>query len=195
MRIEFIKSAALPEQFPRHTLPEITLAGRSNVGKSSLINRLAGGGGIARVSKRPGCTRMLNFFSLGGKACLVDMPGYGFARVSRDERGRWSEIIETYLEERDNLSGVVVIMDANIPPTELDLEMLNYAKTLGVPVLPVATKADRIPKSRRKAALAAFASQLGNGVDQVLAFSAENGDGLPELARWIASACGLARLA
>jgi GTP-binding protein len=195
MKVEFVKSAAAPDQFPRHPLPEIALAGRSNVGKSSLLNCLAGRKAVARVSGRPGCTRLLNFFSVDGALCLVDLPGYGYAKVSRAERAGWAEVIDEYLEERDNLSGLIVIMDAGLPPTDLDLQMLRFASTLGIPVLPVATKADRLAKNKKKAALDAFAAAMGNETERLVAFSARTGEGRADVAKWIASACGLGRLA
>ncbi|MBI5528891.1 MAG: YihA family ribosome biogenesis GTP-binding protein [Deltaproteobacteria bacterium] len=195
MKVEFVKSAAEADQFPRHPLPEIALAGRSNVGKSSLLNCLAGRRGVARVSGRPGCTRLLNFFSVDAALCLVDLPGYGYAKVSRAERTRWAEVVDEYLEERDNLSGLIVIMDAALPPTDLDLEMLRFASTLGIPVLPVATKADKLAKNRKRAVLDSFAAAIGDGSERVVAFSARTGEGRPDVAKWIASACGLGRLA
>lgn len=194
MKVAFIKSAAESDQFPRHPLPEIALAGRSNVGKSSLLNCLAGKKGLARVSKRPGCTRLLNFFSVDGAFCVVDLPGYGFAKVSRDERARWADVVDDYLEERDNLSGLVVVMDAGLPPADLDLQMLRFASTLGIPVLPVATKADKLPKNTRKATLDAFSASIGDGCDGLVSFSANSGEGRTEVAKWMASACGLGKI-
>ena len=194
MNIEFLTSAARDGQFPRHQLPEIAFAGRSNVGKSSLINQLAGRSGVARTSKKPGCTRTLNFYAVERRLCLVDLPGYGFAKVSQSERGTWREAIDAYLEGRDNLEGIVVVVDASIPPSDLDVEMIAYACTLGAPVLAVATKADKVPKGRRAKALSELSRAFGRGPGAVLPFSAETGEGRKELLGWIADTCGAGRL-
>ena len=222
MNVEFITSAAEPGQFPRHPLPEVAFAGRSNVGKSSLINRLAGRARVARVSKNPGCTKTLNFFAVERRLCLVDLPGYGFARVSHEEREAWRDAIDEYLQERDNLAGVAVVVDASTPPSDLDVEMIGYACTLGAPVIAVATKVDRLAKHKRSQALAALSRAFGGGpavhgkrvlssdpagggtrVERralcgpgaVLPFSAETGEGRRELLGWITDTCGTARLA
>jgi GTP-binding protein len=192
MKIEFLKSAGTSEDFPKHRIPEIALAGRSNVGKSSLVNRIAPQKPPARISKKPGCTRTMNFYVVDQRACLVDLPGYGFARVSKSERAGWADLIDEYLEDRDNLSGVVVVMDATIPPTATDLQMLDFASTLDVPVLAVATKFDRIPKAKRIPRMDAFKRGLPTGT-KVLAFSAESGEGREDLLFWIAASCGVQR--
>ena len=136
MKAEFFTSCASPLQFPKAFLPEIALAGRSNVGKSSLINRITGQGKLARVSGHPGCTRTLNFYILAGKVSLVDLPGYGFAKVSRSERNQWSGLIGEYLETRSNLAGVAVKMDSSVPPSKLDIQMFEYLESMDIPFLP-----------------------------------------------------------
>jgi GTP-binding protein len=192
MKIEFMKSVADEGGFPRHIIPEIAFAGRSNVGKSSMLNCLARMKSLARISKKPGCTRTLNFYSVDGRACLVDLPGYGFAKVSKEERAGWAGLIDDYLEERDNLAGVVVVMDSTIPPSPLDLEMIRFATSLDLPVLPVVTRFDKIPASKRAPALAALGKSLPAGFKAV-PFSSENGEGRDVVLAWIASSCGISR--
>ena len=199
--IEFLTSAAKDGQFPRHALPEVAFAGRSNVGKSSLINALAQRTGIARTSKNPGCTRTLNFYAVGRRLCLVDLPGYGFAKVSQSERVDWRDAIDAYLQGRDNLAGIAVVVDASIPPSELDVGMIGYACTLGVPVIAVATKVDRLARGRRAASLAALSRSFGrggglaSGPGAVMPFSSVSGEGRRELLGWIGDTCGGGRLA
>ena len=194
VQIEFLTSAAKDGQFPRHQLPEIAFAGRSNVGKSSLINALAQRKGVARTSKNPGCTRTLNFYVVERRLCLVDLPGYGFARVSHAERQDWRGAIDAYLQERDNLAGVAVVVDASIPPSELDVEMIAYACTLGAPVVAVATKADRLVKSAREKSFGALSRAFGRGPGAVMPFSSETGEGRRELLGWVADSCGVGRI-
>jgi GTP-binding protein len=194
VEIEFLTSAAKDGQFPRHQLPEVAFAGRSNVGKSSLINALAQRNGVARTSKNPGCTQTLNFYAVGRRICLVDLPGYGFARVSHAAREDWREAIDAYLQGRGNLVGLAVVVDASIPPSDLDIGMISYACTLNSPVIAVATKVDKLPRSRRGASLAALGRAFGEGPGSVMPFSSETGEGRRELLGWIADRCGVGRL-
>ncbi|MFA6034872.1 MAG: ribosome biogenesis GTP-binding protein YihA/YsxC [Myxococcota bacterium] len=185
MKYEFLRSASEPEHFPPHRLPEIALAGRSNVGKSSLLNRISASAKLARTSKRPGCTRTLNFFKTDENFSIVDLPGYGYAKVSQAERKQWLGVIDSYLQERDNVVGVVVVMDVNVPPSPLDLDMLRYAAELDLAVLPVATKTDKLTKAKRFMAFQTFKKALGPVGENVVFFSTETGEGAREIVSWM----------
>lgn len=179
--IEFIGSADRPSLFPASGLPEIAFAGRSNVGKSSLINRLLKRKNLARVSTTPGKTRLINFFLVDGKFHLVDLPGYGYARRSKAERQRWAEFLEAYLKNRETLRAVVLLIDVSIPPVASDEEMLAWLAHYGVAVVPVLTKAD-------KAKQAAISRRVRTMKDMgpcegPLVVSARKGQGIPELWR------------
>lgn len=138
--------AALPKQYPQDDLPEIAFAGRSNVGKSSFINSMINRVNLARTSGKPGKTRTINFYIINDEFRLVDLPGYGYAKVSMSERKNWGEIIEKYLRNRDNLKEVVLIVDIRHEPTEQDVMMYNWIKSFGYRGLVIATKADKISK-------------------------------------------------
>ena len=157
---ELLTSAAGPEGFPRHALPEVAFVGRSNVGKSSLLNRLSARRSLARTSATPGKTRLLNFFRVrreSGELVLVDLPGYGYAKVSRMERRDWKRLVEGYLERRANLRLVVLLQDVrrDLGPDELDL--LPWLAARGVAVVGAATKVDRLSARERGRRLAALA--------------------------------------
>jgi len=162
--------------------------GRSNVGKSSMINALSGRRKLVRVSNTPGRTRTINFFDVDveneGKAHLVrfaDLPGYGFAKVSKTERAQWQTMITTYLEKRRDLKVVVSIIDAEVGPTSDDFQTLDYLQEAKRPILVVATKIDRLPKARRKPRLNDLAEQLSLPREAILAFSATDKLGLDEV--------------
>jgi len=185
---KFLTSSALPADWPDPSLPEVAFVGRSNVGKSSMINSLAGRRKLVRVSKTPGRTRMINYFEVAlqtngtaHRLRVVDLPGYGFARVAKSERERWDEMISTYLEKRQNLQVVVSIIDAEIGPTHADQQMLDYLSELRPGVLVVATKIDRLPKAKRKPRWKEIAAQLGLSPDRVVPFSAVEGIGAEEV--------------
>lgn len=148
-KVEFITSAAQRSQYPEDNLPEIVLSGRSNVGKSSFINSILGRKKVAYVSGNPGKTQTLNFFRINEEFYFVDVPGYGYARVSKTERQRFGEMIEEYLVYRKQLSLVVLLVDFRHPPSEDDILMYQYLKTYQIPVLVVGTKLDKIPKTKR----------------------------------------------
>lgn len=185
--VEFLKSATREEEWPRDGTRELAFVGRSNVGKSTLINRLVNRKGLARVSSTPGRTRLLNFFDVevqaGGEERRVrfcDLPGYGFAKVSKAERAQWAKMIERYLERREELAGVVVILDARHGPTEDDLQMFEWLHAKGRRAIAVATKLDKLPKARRLPAVARIAKTLDL---PVIGFSGEEGTGREELWR------------
>lgn len=141
-------SAVSSKQYPETDIPEIALAGRSNVGKSSFINTLLNRKNFARTSSTPGKTQLLNFYNIDDSVHFVDVPGYGYARVSKKERERWGAMIEEYLTQRENLQAVVSLVDLRHEPTEDDKLMYNFLKFYEIPVIVVATKADKIPRSK-----------------------------------------------
>lgn len=167
---------------PDPVLPEVAFAGRSNVGKSSLLNRLVGRRKLARVSRTPGRTQEINFFRLNDAIVLADLPGYGFARVGKDRRRTWRALIEGYLGGSPALRGVVLLVDARHDPSPDDLAMREYLGELGVPVLIALTKWDKLNATARRAQLAALATALDVSEDQVVPTSAETGHGRDELA-------------
>ena len=179
----FAISCAAPNQFPPPTGPEVAFAGRSNAGKSSTLNRLCGQRKLAHVSKTPGRTQMINFFSLDNGAQLVDLPGYGFARAPEAERRRWGRLIEAYLREREALRGLVIVMDIRHPLTDYDWQMLDWCAGQGLPVHILLNKADKLKRGAMQKALMSVERQLGDeGVDAtVQVFSAAKGQGLDRL--------------
>jgi GTP-binding protein len=172
---------------PETTLPEIAFAGRSNVGKSSLINRLLRRKKAARVSNTPGRTREINFFEVNGKFILADLPGYGYARVSKERKAAWRPLIEGYLRGSPALRGVVQLLDARRVPSDDDLHMLDFLAEVGTPTIVVATKIDKLPRAQRSARVEALAREAGIDLEQVIPFSAVDGDGRDELAEAIAN--------
>jgi GTP-binding protein len=157
---ELLTSAAAPEGFPAHELPEVAIVGRSNVGKSSLINRMTARRSLARTSATPGKTRLLNFFRIvrpEGALVLVDLPGYGYAKVSREERRSWQALVERYLARRRNLRLALLLQDVRRDPGADEIDFLPWLAARGVPVLGAATKVDRLSARERAARLAALA--------------------------------------
>ena len=147
-KAEFIISAVGPNQYPDDALPEIALAGRSNVGKSSLINRMIHRKNLARTSSTPGKTQHLNYYRINDALYFVDFPGYGYAKVSKTQRQVWGTMIEKYLLERETLKLVMLVVDLRHPPSKDDELMYDWLKHYDLPICVIATKADKIPKSR-----------------------------------------------
>jgi GTP-binding protein len=183
---EFQKTATKPQEWPQGPIPEIAFVGRSNVGKSSMLNALTRKKKLARVSATPGRTRALQFFDVSYRPTpkarpralrLCDLPGYGYAKVSRDERDRWGAMIEDYLRDRDVLRAVVLIVDARHAPPESDADALAFLSSAGRRVVVAATKIDKLPKTRRGAALQAVERALGVARGDVVPFSAIEGTG------------------
>jgi len=172
---------------PRLELPEVAFAGRSNVGKSSLLNRLVRRKAFARVSRTPGRTREINFFGVNGQLVLVDLPGYGYARASHEQRAAWGPLIEHYLSTSEALRGVVQLLDVRHDPTDDDRAMLEFLAELGVPTVVVLTKIDKLASARRDERIDAVAGAIGLPEDQVIPFSAVTGAGRDELAAAIVS--------
>jgi len=172
---------------PETTLPEIAFAGRSNVGKSSLLNRLVRRKAFARVSRTPGRTREINFFEVNGRFVLADLPGYGYARISKERRAEWRPLIEGYLRRSANLRGVVLLIDARRDPTDDDLQMLDFLSEVGAPTIVALTKVDKLGTSARAARIRLLPAALGLDDEQVIPFSAHTGLGRDELAAAIVS--------
>ena len=170
---------------PEPGLPEIAFAGRSNVGKSSLINRLLHRKKFARVSNTPGRTREINFFGVNGQFVLADLPGYGYARVSKTQRATWRPLIEGYLERSPALRGVVQLLDARRVPSDDDLQMLDFLADVKVPTIVVATKVDKLRASDLARRVEELARDAGVEEEQVIPFSAVTGSGRDELAEAI----------
>lgn len=181
-KAEFIISAVGPNQYPEDALPEIALAGRSNVGKSSLINRMINRKNLARTSSTPGKTQHLNYYRINDRVYFVDVPGYGYAKVSKSQREVWGKMIEKYLLERETLKLVLQIIDLRHPPTKDDELMYDWLKAYELPVCVVATKADKVPKSRWQKHLKIIKEALVlRAGDSLILFSAEEGIGKEEL--------------
>lgn len=184
-KAEFILSAVEPSKFLHDGLPQIAFAGRSNVGKSSVINRVLGRKNFAHVGATPGKTTQVNYFKIDGKAYLVDLPGYGYAKVSKAERDRWGRLMENYFAA-GLISLGVQIVDARHKPTADDLTMVQWFYDSGCPVLIVANKLDKLKKSEIEPNLTTIRQTLcPNGEAEVIPFSAETGVGKEELIRQI----------
>lgn len=175
-KAEIVTSAVSPDQYPKSQLAEIALAGRSNVGKSSFINRMLGRKHLVRTSSKPGKTRTLNFYNINDQFHFVDVPGYGYAKVSKQERNKWGQMMEAYFESRQQLSCVVLIVDSRHRPTKEDIQMFDYVSYLQIPLIVVATKYDKLKKNQQSKQLNLIKESLQ--VDQsvpVIPFSAETG--------------------
>lgn len=178
VKSEFIKSVQDPKDFPLDILPEIAFAGRSNVGKSSLINTLLGRKGIAKISSTPGKTRLINFFVVNDRIRFVDLPGYGYARVPIKVRQGWRPMVEAYLSSRKALCLVVVIVDIRRVPSEGDKELFRWLDHHGLKGCLIATKVDKLSRNRRKGQLATITETLGN---EPIPFSSVTKEGKREL--------------
>ena len=175
---EFIKSATRPAHYPEESLSEIAFAGRSNVGKSSLINVLVNRKNLVRTSNTPGRTQLINFFRINNTFTFVDLPGYGFAKVPLSVKKEWGPMMQTYLSKRTNLRGVVLILDVRRIPSEEDLQMLQWLRGCGIPPLIVVTKCDKLSKSQRAKQVAVIARQIGIEAGELCLFSALSREGL-----------------
>jgi len=173
----FLTSAVNPSQCPSTRLPEVAFAGRSNVGKSSLINALLGRKGLVKTSSSPGRTQTLNFFEINGTFVFVDLPGYGYAKVPEAVRRRWRPMVESYLSERTELRGVVVIMDIRRGPAEGDMQLLEWLAHKNIASIPVLTKVDKLPQPRRMQQLKLILPRIQHTSDEPVLFSAVTGEG------------------
>src|SRR5688500_3053554 len=187
-RLEFLGGqASVTGWKPTSELPEIAFSGRSNVGKSSLLNKLVRRKALARVSATPGKTREINFFRVNDAFHLVDLPGYGYARVSKGARAAWRPLIEGFLRTSAHLRGVVQLIDARHAPSRDDFHMLEFLGSLGVPTIIVATKVDKLTRAERGPRLVELAAQLGVEDEQLIPVSARTGEGRDDLAQAIVS--------
>lgn len=186
-KAEFIRSASGKDSFLRDQQPQFAFAGRSNVGKSSVINRLLGRKKMAYVGNTPGKTNQINYFQIDGKAYLVDLPGYGYAKVSHTERERWGKLMDSYFQDDQQLISLgVLIVDIRHKPTADDITMHNWFRETGCPEIIVANKLDKLKKSQVQPALELITETLGLGEDDVLVpFSAEKGVGKEDLMKAI----------
>ncbi|TMQ06132.1 MAG: YihA family ribosome biogenesis GTP-binding protein [Deltaproteobacteria bacterium] len=182
IRARFVTSAASPSDFPPPSLPEVAVVGRSNVGKSSLINALVGRPGLARTSRTPGRTRLVNWFAIDERFLLVDLPGYGYAEVSRATRDSWRPLIEAYLAERTSLAGVLLLIDIRRGVQEEELDFAPWLAERAMPAVVALTKADKLAKNKRMLEVARAREALGLRKDP-LAVSALSGDGIDPLWR------------
>ena len=175
---EFLLSASGPEQFPKQELPEIAFLGRSNVGKSSLINALVGQKSLAFTSSKPGCTQTINFYRVAGRFHFVDLPGYGYAQVSRERTHEWKQLIESYLLERQTLALCILTLDARRGWTEKDLDLKNWLDVQGRPSLVVATKMDKL---KNQSEMQQTLKALRNAGGEAMLCSAVTGRGVREI--------------
>ncbi|MFH1155768.1 MAG: ribosome biogenesis GTP-binding protein YihA/YsxC [Pseudomonadota bacterium] len=168
---EFIKSAVKPDQYPEAVFPEIAFAGRSNVGKSSLINVLVNRKNLVKTSGKPGCTQLVNFFTVNNALSIVDLPGYGYAKVSKTVRSQWGPMVQRYMGNRENLRGVFLLVDIRRTPGQEEMELSDWLSMKGIPCHVVLTKADKLSKNGRQKSLAVVSRALGKDPRSIVAFS------------------------
>lgn len=179
---EFMISAVSAEQYPRASLPEVAFVGRSNVGKSSLINSLLNRKKLVKISGTPGKTQMINFFDVNHELVFADLPGYGFAKVPKSVQKKWQDLVEQYLLKRDNLRTVVLILDIRRKPTDLDLHMQEWLEQYQVDTILVATKTDKLSQAEQSKQLKQIRAAFLEGADkELVAYSSKNQKGRKEL--------------
>jgi len=176
---DFFGSGVKKEQFPTDNNPEIVFIGKSNVGKSTLINKLLNRKGLAKTSSAPGKTRTVNFFKINESFYFVDLPGYGFAKVSKKERSEWKGIIEGYITDREPLKCILLLLDVRRDVTDKEKELFDWIKSFNIPYVTVFTKTDKLSKNKLNNALFKLKKELP--ITKIVAFSAINGDGKKEL--------------
>jgi GTP-binding protein len=177
----FVKSATRPGNYPPADFKEVAFAGRSNVGKSSLINVLVNRRGLVRTSSTPGRTQLLNFFDINGEFYLVDLPGYGFAKVPMAVKKQWGPMVRTYLEGRDNLQALLLLFDIRRVPQQEEIQLLDWLEELQVPTIPIITKVDKITRSRRERQILPILEATGLPRDAFTLFSALSREGCDEV--------------
>ena len=193
-KVEFIRSAAKPSDFIQDGLPQIAFAGKSNVGKSSVINRLLQRKNFARVGEAPGKTVHVNYFLVDGRVYLVDLPGYGYAKTGREERRRWDALINGYFEARRPLVLLVQLLDSRHAPSADDVQMMEYLQYHGIPFLAALTKADKLKAAQKQQAVQHFQTLcLPYGARDVVLTSAQDGFGMDALRGQISLACEAAQ--
>lgn len=185
-------SAVTPKQYPKENLMEIAFAGRSNVGKSSLINKLLNRKSLARVSSKPGKTATINFYNIDNTMYFVDLPGYGYAKVSKEEKKKWGTMIETYLNTRENLSQVILLVDSRHKPTENDIMMLGYIRACCERAVVIATKCDKLSKTELNKNLGEIIKTLKlSGDDIIIPFSTVKNIGIEEFYSYVEEVLGI----
>lgn len=175
--VEFVKSAVKPDQYPEYDFPEIGFAGRSNVGKSSLINTLIQRKSMVKTSSKPGCTQLINFFLVNGEVSFVDLPGYGYAKVSKTIRAQWQPMVELYLTKRESLMGLILLIDIRRDPGKEEFDLVARLQSHGTPYLIILTKADKLSKTKQAKRRAAICSQLKREEQGVILFSTKTRQG------------------
>ena len=184
-KVKLYRTVYRPEDLPQTPYNEVAFVGRSNVGKSSLLNTLVNNFKLAKVSSEPGKTRSVNFYLVNDRFFLVDLPGYGFARVPFEEQKRWRELIEEYLRERDRLKGVFLLVDSRIGPTEKDVQMKDWFDFYGIPYVVVATKVDKLKKRERAKLEEKIREVFKDSSVKVVPFSSKTREGRDLLLREI----------
>jgi len=175
--VEFIKSAVKPSQYPEYDFPEIAFAGRSNVGKSSLINTLIQRKNMVKTSSKPGCTQLINFFLVNDNLSFVDLPGYGYAKVSKKIRSQWQPMVNLYLSQRQSLLGLILLIDIRRDPGKEELDMIDWMESHEMPYLVILTKSDKLSKTKQQKRLLSICSQIDREKNGVILFSAKTKKG------------------
>jgi len=178
---KYLRSAVKPSDFLEDGRPQIAFVGRSNVGKSTLLNRLVGRTALARISSKPGRTRAINYFDINSSFYFVDLPGYGYAKVSKTERQAWADLMAQYFETGAEHAMVIQLVDGKVGATPLDQQATEYLFSCGVEPVVVATKIDRVTKGKRQAAVSSIRRDLDLGEATIIPFAAPSGDGLKEI--------------
>jgi GTP-binding protein len=179
VQADFVISAVSEYDFPKEGIPEVVFAGRSNVGKSSLINRLAGKKNLARTSSTPGKTQSINFFRLDGSFFFVDLPGFGYAKAGKSAVQQWKTLIERYFRNRPVIVLTIQLVDSRMPPTNLDLQLSEWLERLGIPRVIVATKSDKLSNNQKGTQLHTISESFGK--QSIIMSSAETGTGCSEI--------------
>lgn len=174
---QYLRSVVNPGDFLEDGRPQVAFVGRSNVGKSTLLNKLVGRHALARISSKPGRTRAINYFEINSRLYFVDLPGYGYAKVSKQERESWGRLMEAYFESALGEAMVIQLVDAKVGATELDRQSVDYLRAVGFRPIVVATKADRLKKGKRAAALSEIAAELELPNSALVPFAAPSGEG------------------
>ena len=180
-KAEFVLSATTQNAFIRDGRPQVTFAGRSNVGKSSVINRLLNRKNFARVGATPGKTSQVNYFRIDGKLYFTDLPGYGYAKVSKSEKERWGAMMEEYFSQSQDLKVMLQLVDIRHEPTRDDVQMVNFLRDSGIPFVVAATKADKLSKAQRQRAVHLVARTLAVQPWEIIPWSSETGEGRDQL--------------
>ncbi|SDT86036.1 ribosome biogenesis GTP-binding protein YihA/YsxC [Desulfobacula phenolica] len=175
--VQFVKSAVKPSQYPEYDFPEIAFAGRSNVGKSSLINTLIQRKNMVKTSSKPGCTQLINFFMINEILSFVDLPGYGYAKVSKKIQAQWQPMVELYLSHRQNLLGLILLIDIRRDPQKEEFDMMDWLETHDIPYLVILTKSDKLSKTNQQKRLLSICTRLGREKNGVILFSTKTKQG------------------